>query len=140
MLQTKQKNLKSIFENYWLLNYQCSERTSLRKANEFKVCFSKNKLVENLPFFKFPEVYNYLLPLFDSTKSDFKLFKQKLLDKYVENNECTKKNCFVCKKTKNEISMKSIEKEIKLERLKKLIKRKGFLRTKRYEKLLNRMA
>ena len=140
MLQTQQNNLKSVFESYWFLNSQSRERTSLRKANEFKVCFSKKKCTENLPLFKFPEMYNFLLPLFDSTDRDFTLFKQKLLESYEENNECTKNNCFVCKKTKDEISMKILEKEMKLERLNRLIKRKGFQKRKRYEKLLNRIA
>lgn len=85
-------------------------------------------------------MYNFLLPLFDSTDRDFTLFKQKLLESYEENNECTKNNCFVCKKTKDEISMKILEKEMKLERLNRLIKRKGFQKRKRYEKLLNRIA
>jgi len=44
------------------------------------------------------------------------------------------------KKTKDEISMKILEKEMKLERLNRLIKRKGFQKRKRYEKLLNRIA
>ena len=41
---------------------------------------------------------------------------------------------------KDEISMKILEKEMKLERLNRLIKRKGFQKRKRYEKLLNSIA
>ena len=88
------------FENQWVTNSYFHGDTNIRNSHKLCVPFTRVNKLKRLPYFIFPNIYNSLVDDFNDLPYDgrFSLFKEMLLNKYVEDNRCVLSDCFVCKK------------------------------------------
>ena len=134
------KNKLKLYSQDWTLKKHLYNNTELRNGHHLSIPFVFSTKMKNMPYAKFPQIYNEIIDIFNSENIKKRMFhlREHLIESYSDFKLCKEKRCKICSKLSHDIKLSKELKEEKKHRIEELVIQKGLLKKERYKKLLSK--
>ena len=134
------KDKLKLYCKEWILKKHLYNNTQLRNGHHMNIPFARSEKMKNMPYVKFPLVYNEIIDVFNSenVKRRFHFLREYMIESYCDFKVCKQRKCSICAKLSHDIKLSRELKEEKRHRIDELVIRKGIRKKERYKKLLSK--